>query len=908
MGFLARVHDRRTWTGPVTNWTDEKIISLFGRGAKTTAGIVVTEENAFTFSAVYDAVNQLSSDIAKLPLNLMKRLEGGGSEPYTSLKLYRILKDAPNEEMTSFVFRRTFMAHALTCKGAFAEIERSPGGGVAALYLLEPHRVTPKRDGNGPLYYEVTSGTAPVQKLPARDVLHIHGLGYNGYCAYPLIALARQAIGLALAAEAFGASFFGNGLQYGGILTSDQPWDEEEAKNAKTVLESMVGGPEAAHQLVALWGGMKLEKTGMEPEKAQMDALRDKQVQEVARFFRIPLHRMKLAIPGAVSYSSVEMADLDYYKGPILDWTTNIEQEFARKLISPLEAKTQFIKHNVNAFLRGDIKSRYDALGIARDKGIINADEWRELEDWNPQPGGQGKLYLVQSAQVPINLLEALTQSQIDKNKQPPPAPNAPAPTPDDEPLRKAIAMLELRIERADQMVEEARNAERSEREAREVAEQGATLTEAELAALRARESQAAISAGQFEVIRSTLASELAQAREQLTTAVESRAEMAHLQAITATERDAAKMDLQRAVEDLDASTANVNAALGEAATAKQAALEAAERAETAVEDKAALQARADELSAAAEHMAVLVTEANDARDALVARVEAAETALKEATQAAADAEARAAKLEADSQARLDAVSAELATAQADALVAGEAVTEAERRLNEERKARESAEAIAVAASKAETRTAAEATATIDTTRAELEAARTSEQAAVEASVIARQVADMAAAERTTLREEADMLRQQIADRDRNDAAVLTAHRALIADVMRRMVGRECERLRRAQASPSKLRTAIGLFYDDHRDLCVSALLPAVRAHLVWLGVTDDPAQVAEMLVDAYLSASQRDLDAVLATDPVESFGAALEKRLQQWERDRPDAIADQVLSEALARKMRRES
>src|SRR5690606_24033349 len=440
---------RARWIGPFTlNQSSDKAIleSVFGDYGRTAAGIHVSPEMAFTFSAVYDAVNQIASDVAKMPLNLMKRLPNGGSQPYVESKLYRLLKHQPNPEMGSMVFRRQVTAWALADKGGFAEIQRDEVGRPVALWPIEPHRVEVDRDERGSLQFIVDGETT----IPAADMLHLPGLGYTPHEPYGLINMARQAIGLGLAAERFGASFFGNGSTFGGLLTTDTPLNDEEEKALRKAVESIHKGPDRAHRLAILWGGLKYQSLGVNPKDAEMNDLRDKQVEEVARFFRMPPHRLGLTKPGMMSYNSVEMMNLDYYTGCLLDWITLWEEECNRKLISPLEFRTQYVKHNANVFLRGDFKTRMDGYAIALDKGLYSRNEVRALEDMGPQEGEQGNWYLVQSAQVPLHMLGAVTEAA---NKPPePPAP--PAGDEGDEPQRtgplvEMIAVLRSELEGA---------------------------------------------------------------------------------------------------------------------------------------------------------------------------------------------------------------------------------------------------------------------------------------------------------------------------------------------------------------------------------------------------------------------------------------------------------------------------
>ncbi|HEX5215770.1 MAG TPA: phage portal protein [Vicinamibacterales bacterium] len=971
MGVLARLHDRRSsWLGPLSSWTDDKIIAKYSGaiGAKTQAGIVVTPELAFTFSAVYDAVNQISSDVAKLPLNLLKRDKDGGSEQHTASKTYKLLKFRPNPEQTTMVFRRTITAHALTCKGGFAEIERDGMGRPAALWLIEPHRIEAIREKNGPLQWRV-DGT---EILPDRDVIHLQGLGYDGINAYPLITFARQAIGLALAAESFSASFFGNGLQYGGILTSDQPWDEEEAGRAKAILEQMVGGPEAAHQLIALWGGMKLEKTGVEPDKAQMDATRTKQVEEVARFFNMPLHKLK-SLERSTN-NNIEQQDLEYYKGCLLNWVTLWEQELQAKLIPELEWSQQFFKHNDKAFLRGDAAARTALYSALLDRGVYNADMVLELEDMNPQPSGQGQLYLVNSTMVPKDKIQALADANI-QGKTAPPAP----------PSASDTAAADDRATRAEQAARDAAEQASVLRAQLAAAEATGTAHADTLTGLRshldAQTTLASRLAHEAETIRKE-ATDLAEAlaKEQRERAAEQATFLGERTALT-TERDTANAAIAALTSERDAIAATATAAAADA-DALRASLEekSAEVAEVTLALRDVQAAQADAVTRSAEAQALVDALTREARTAEALVTQAAETvetmtaAAEEARRLAADADARAqaattdkadaiakaetlaaealratqraaealsdqvaltARLEmAESTrdvarrdrdeaaenaitltAQIETLHASLAAAETARSAAEAALTEARTALEDEQQKRQAAENALIAADEraadAATALAAEtsALAAEESRTADAILAKSAAEAAAETAK--RLAVEQLEAHRVT-EAHAHTLKQQLTVQHEAQAAmtaaVLTASRALVADVMRRMVGRETDRLRRAQASPSKLRTAIGQFYDDHRDLLASALVPALRVHLAATGDPDDPAVIADGLAAEYVASSLRDLDVVLATDPVEEFSAVLDKRLQQWERDRPDAVADRIFSQALGRRSGRAS
>jgi HK97 family phage portal protein len=834
---------QRTWQslrsihlGP-WNTKDKALVQAFGGGARTSAGVLVNAQTAFTFSAVFDAVLQISSDLAKLPLNLLKRRQDGGSDHYFDSPLYWLLKDEPNPEMGAMVFRRTFIAHALTSHGAFAEIERDNAGRPKHLWPIAPDRVEPFRDelrdssGKvrlGPVQYRIDGGDTII---PARDMLHITGLGYDPHSAYPLIDKARRAIGLALAAEMFGSTFFGNGTAFGKVFTTDADLSEEQVEEIRNVIKSRHGGPDRAHQNLFLHGGTwKIETDGMSPTDAQMEELRVQQVLEVARFFRIPPHRLGVNTPGTVSYASVEGANIDYYTGPLLDWGTLVEQEFKRKLIPSLERRQQFIKHNFNAFLRGDTVSRTAFYQAMVNLGIFNADMVLELEDLNPQPNGQGKVFLVQGAMVPKGKLEALAESQIEKNKakgQPPAGPDA------------------GRAERAEQAAADARAQAEAERDKRIEAETRGTVTAEELTRLRESEAKAHAHAEQVSLL-----------------AAELRAQVETLSA-----------DYQLARTDAD-----------------QRATEAQRRADQAEAERARLFAEAQ---AAAERERDAIRDAESARQ-LVDEARAAATAAGSETERECVARLEAERLQAEATAN-----AERAIAEADRLT--QALADAETRAAETKTAADRLVAEAVARAEAELTArqqdsethAATVTATVseldDLHKLAAALARERDEARAEKAAIEQRLADADQARvtvETTLQQQRDAEIVRLLN-------VIAAHRALIVDAMGRMIRRETDRVRKAQATPEKLRAWMESFYPLHRDVCEATLLPVMRTHLGWLGATEDPVEATRALVAQHIEDSKQQLRLVAESA---DFAGFLEQTLQWWEAERANQFADSML------------
>ena len=457
---------------------DPELNRLFGVGTRSLAGPIVTETTAFTCAAFWDGVNQLSSDIAKLPLTLHRRMPNGSSEPMSGHPTNRLVKISPNEEMRSLDIRRTLLQWALVYGNGYAEVVRDRNGMPRALWPLHPNRVEPFLDDRGnrqlgstrqPLRYRIDGDVV----LEQADVLHIKGLSDDAIIGINLVSVAREALGLALASQQFASAFFGHGTRFGGVLQHEMDeLDPEQIEEVRTRLEALHAKADQAFRMLILGSGWKFTDVGVAPNDAQMKEIRDQQVAEVARFLNMPLYKLKLNEPRAVSYASVEMAALDYYKGPILTWVTTWEQELAAKLIPQREMTLQFFKHNVEAFLRGDSKTQAENLTKYWSHGILSQNEIREKLDFN-SIGEDGDVYFIQGAMVPS-----------ERAIEPPPPPPAPEPAPPEEPEEEDDEQEGRVLE----MLEELEQAKDREREARErlaASEAAGEVTETELKTLR---------------------------------------------------------------------------------------------------------------------------------------------------------------------------------------------------------------------------------------------------------------------------------------------------------------------------------------------------------------------------------------------------------------------------------------
>ena len=393
MGFLSGLFHSRD---KPTNSTNGDVYRFLFGGSNS--GKAVNERSAMQMTAVYACVRILSESIAGLPVHVYKYTDSGSKEKTIKHLLYRLIHDEPNPEMTSFVFRETLMTHLLLYGNAYAQIIRNGKGEVIALYPLMANRMSVDRDDKGHLYYQyqMQDSDAPTMKngtviLKPSDVLHIPGLGFDGLVGYSPIAMAKNAIGLAIATEEYGAKFFANGATPGGIL--EYPGT---VKNPEAVRESWTKGFSGnnSHKVAVLEEGMKYTPISISPNEAQFLETRKFQIDEIARIFRVPPHMVGDLEKS--SFSNIEQQSLEFVKYTLDPWASRWEQNMIRSLLSEEEKKKYFIKFNVDGLLRGDYQSRMNGYATARQNGWMSANDIRELENLDRIPAELGgDLYLI---------------------------------------------------------------------------------------------------------------------------------------------------------------------------------------------------------------------------------------------------------------------------------------------------------------------------------------------------------------------------------------------------------------------------------------------------------------------------------------------------------------------------------
>ena len=356
----------------------------------SSSGKAVNEKTALQTTAVYACVRILAETIASLPFHTY-RYTLNGKEKAIEHPIYYLLHSEPNPEMTSFVFRETLMSHLLLWGNAYAQIIRDGRGRVLGLYPLLPNKVIVNRNQHGELVYQYEK-EGQTYFLRSYEVLHIPGLGFDGIIGYSPIAMAKNAVGMAIATEEYGAKFFANGANPGGVL--EHPGVVKDPARIRESWNAVYQGSSNAHRVAVLEEGMKFQSIGIPPEQAQFLETRKFQINEIARIFRIPPHM--IGDLEKSSFSNIEQQSLEFVMYTLDPWVVRWEQAIQRALFTENEKRQYFVKFNVDGLLRGDYQSRMNGYAVGRQNGWLSANDIRELENLNRIPEDLGgDLYLI---------------------------------------------------------------------------------------------------------------------------------------------------------------------------------------------------------------------------------------------------------------------------------------------------------------------------------------------------------------------------------------------------------------------------------------------------------------------------------------------------------------------------------
>lgn len=379
------------------------------------AGVSVSYDNAMKVSAVFACIKVISETIASLPLMIYERVGENGKKPAFNHPLFSLLHDAPNDFQTSFEFREGLVTHLNLRGNAYCRKVQN-GRSISELIPLNPSQMEVVRD-NGRIIYNYTHEDGKQEALPSDRVWHIKNMAIasihngnppEGIMGVSPITVAREAIGLALAADEYGGRYFSNNAQVG--LAASHPGKlGKEAKDYLKESLSQYGKLENKFKSIILEEGMKIERMSISNEDSQFLQSRQFQIEEIARIFRVP--PVLIGHPtNTMTYASAEQLFLSFATYTIRPWLVRLEQSINRYLISEKDRGKYFAEFVMAGLLRGDTTSRFQAYATARQWGWMNVDEIRGLENMNPLPEKKGEIYL-----QPMNMVEAGKEEEEEK-------------------------------------------------------------------------------------------------------------------------------------------------------------------------------------------------------------------------------------------------------------------------------------------------------------------------------------------------------------------------------------------------------------------------------------------------------------------------------------------------------------
>ncbi len=384
-----KIFDKLFKRKPKDSYDSRSYSYSFGR---SNSGEPVGDRTALQLTAVYACIRVLAESIAQLPIHIYE-YHDNGKKQMKDHPLFLLLHDQPNREMTSFIFREVMMSHLLIYGNAYAQIIRSNNGKVKELYPLMADRMRVDRDENGRLIYRYRryEEADPNLKeqgeiiLSEEEVFHVAGLGYDGLVGYSPIAMAKNALGISLACEKYGASFFANGASPSGVL--EHPGVIKNPEKLRKAWQSAYGGANA-HKTAVLEEGVQYKPISVPNNEAQFLETRKFQIEEIARLYRVPLHM--IGVLDHATFSNIEHLSLEFVKYTLNPWVARWEQAFQKDLLSSSEKGKIFIKMNVDGLLRGDYLSRMQGYATGRQNGWLSTNDIREMEDMNLIPAEEG--------------------------------------------------------------------------------------------------------------------------------------------------------------------------------------------------------------------------------------------------------------------------------------------------------------------------------------------------------------------------------------------------------------------------------------------------------------------------------------------------------------------------------------
>lgn len=339
---------------------------------------IATAKTSLTLSAFFNGVDQLSTDIAKMPKAIYRKTDRVREKLHTHPANY-LIATAPNEIMTAFDFWRVIVLLMLLKGEAFVKIYRNATTGEEEFFeILDNEKVDVKKTGHK-LTYAVDG-----EQINSADILHFKFFTLNGIRGISVISFAAANLGVQLDAHNYGAEMYSKrGMGYG-VIESDSEVKNENKEKIVSGFKARMNEP-GAFRVAALDFGLKYKSIGITPAEAQFLETGRFSIEDIARWLNMPVHKLK-SLTNA-NFNTLEQQNMQYVVDCLMGWTANIEAELNRKLFPKNHPTDDYVKFNEKVFLRGDLKSQAEFYTKMVYAGIYDRNEVRALEDLNPREG-----------------------------------------------------------------------------------------------------------------------------------------------------------------------------------------------------------------------------------------------------------------------------------------------------------------------------------------------------------------------------------------------------------------------------------------------------------------------------------------------------------------------------------------
>lgn len=379
---------------------DSWLFSVLG-ATKADSGISVNERTALTHSAVWNAVQILTFTKAYLSIDIFEEVDGNRVKRPT-LPAHRLLNHRAERNVTSFTHNQSGFAQALLWGNYLADIERDNRGAPTTLRLLDVSKYSPETEAGSPVI--VNRETGKVRNMA--NTLHVPGMGYAGFWGLSVIGYAKNSIGLGLATERFGNKFFSNGTNLSSYIEFPGKFkDDDQKKEFARKWKENYGGLDRSSGTAVLDQGMKLHQLGIPPEDAQFLQTRKFTIEDVARWYNLPVHMLKELARS--TNNNIEHQGIEFVQYSLNPWLKKFEQEYESKLLTEEQLRSgRFkIRHNVNSLLRGDIKSQGEFIDKMISNGVYSINKGLGYLGENGI-GGLGDKRFINTASVPLDRID----------------------------------------------------------------------------------------------------------------------------------------------------------------------------------------------------------------------------------------------------------------------------------------------------------------------------------------------------------------------------------------------------------------------------------------------------------------------------------------------------------------------